>query len=88
MWISILLNFIGFTSAVSLVMIAVLFFPYALQGNFHILQEFFQTYPGSEPFVIFMFPVILIGGAAWIGRSLQRGLMKIREFRTRYRHDA
>lgn len=72
-------NFIGFFSALSLVLVLVVFLPGAVRGDWDIFRAFFETYPGIEPFVIFIFPVILIGGAAWIGRQFCNFRVKLQK---------
>lgn len=54
-------------------MVAVLTAPGALRGDFGIVRKFFETYPGSQPFVIYTLPVILICGSAWIWRIFTKG---------------
>ena len=65
-------NLIGFVSAVSLLLILMAFLPDVVRGHFHKLSRFFETNPGMQPFVIFMFPVILIAGISWIWKLFSR----------------
>ncbi|MDD5217274.1 MAG: hypothetical protein PHN49_10130 [Candidatus Omnitrophica bacterium] len=61
-------NFIGLFSAFSLVLILGILIPDALRGNFQRTAELIKANPGIEPFLIFMLPVIVIAGSAWIWR--------------------
>lgn len=62
-------GFLGLCSAITLAMLALLILPGAIKGDFSVITLFFEEHPGSEPFVIFVMPVVLIAGTAWIIRS-------------------
>jgi len=70
-----LFHLIGFASALSFLLVGYLLIPDALHGNFHLVDEFFETYQGSEPFMIVVIPIIAIVGPAWLWR-VSRSLMK------------
>jgi len=71
-----LFHFVGFFSLVSLLLLAGLLLPDALRGDFQVVGDYFDAYPGIEPFVIFVLPIILIGGPAW-------GWMQITRLKTK-----
>lgn len=66
-----LFNLVGAASALSLVMALVLLIRGAFQGDFGVAGRFLEAYPGSEPFVIFVGPVVLILGPLWVWRAWQ-----------------
>jgi len=65
-----ILNLIGFTCTFNLFLVLFFVLSGALQGNFRVVHDFFKEYPGSEPFMIFIFPVILIVGLAWLWQKI------------------
>lgn len=65
-----ILNLMGFTCAFSFLLVLVFVFPGVLQGNFQVVHDFFEKYRGAEPFVIFIFPVIIVIGSAWVYKIL------------------
>jgi hypothetical protein len=67
-----LFNLIGAFSTAALVMIVFYVLPGAIHGDFSVIGRFFNAYPGSQPFVIYAFPVVLILGGAWTWRVLTR----------------
>ena len=66
-----LFNLVGASSALSLVMAAVLLVRGAFNGDFGVAARFLASYPGSEPFVIFVSPIVLILGPLWLWRAWQ-----------------
>lgn len=66
-----ILNFIGFASSISFVFILFFLVPDVLRGDFSKIHAFFETYQGSEPFVIMTLPIILIAGPVWLWRMGQ-----------------
>ena len=65
-------RFIAFFCAISLLLLLLLLIPMVVQGDYSKVSQFFVQYPGSEPFIIFILPVILIGGTAWIWQQFKR----------------
>ena len=69
-----LFNLIGAFSAAALVLMLVYAAPGAVRGDLSAVQAFFKAHPGSEAFVIYAFPVVLILGAAWTWKVLRHFL--------------
>lgn len=71
-------HFIGAFSVVSLVLLAGGLIQLHLAGERPAWQSLIHRYPGMEPFVIFIGPVILIAGMAWLRRMLPqfRGILR------------
>ena len=63
-------EWIGAFSCLSLCMIAYFFLPGLLIGDITNIKLFFEKYPGSEPFVIFVIPIIFVSGGAWIYKKI------------------
>jgi len=64
-----LFNVLGSFSVISLVLAARYVLPAVLAGDLAPFQQFFQTYPGSQPFVIFIVPIIVVIGPVWVWRT-------------------
>lgn len=47
-------------------MVLVYFGPDLIQGDLTSMKDFLEKYRGIEPFVIFIVPVVIIVGSAWI----------------------
>ncbi len=62
-------NFIGICSAISLALIVCLMLDAFIRNKESPVKVFFRENPGMEPFVIFVFPVILTIGIAWTYRK-------------------
>lgn len=65
-------EWIGAFSVLSLLMMAYFFAPGLLRGDLTNIKRFFEQYPGSEPFVIFVLPIVVISGSAWIYRKISK----------------
>lgn len=59
-------HLVGISSLASLFLIVFYLGEGALRGDFSVVTRYFEQYPGLQPFVIFIFPVVLIGAWAWI----------------------
>ena len=66
-----ILNLMGFICAFSFLIVVVFVLPGAVRGDFQIIHDFFEKYRGAEPFVIFIFPVIMIVGCAWFWQKIE-----------------
>lgn len=69
-------EWIGAFSCLSLILMAYYFLPGLLRGDFTNVQLFFEEHPGSEPFVIFVLPIIFVSGIAWLYVRISRRLRK------------
>lgn len=69
-------EWIGAFSCLSLVLIAYFFLPGLLRGDLTNIRLFFEKYPGSEPFVIFVLPIILVSGSSWIYLRISRRIRR------------
>ena len=61
-----LFHLIGVSSVLGLLGLALLALQRMIDGEAAGPAEFFEKYRGAEPFMIFIFPVVLIGSIAWI----------------------
>lgn len=69
-WKKAIFNVAGAFCALSLLLLGFYLIPSLFTGDFHVVENFFRQYPGSEPFVIFITPIILIIGPAWIWKRM------------------
>lgn len=66
-------EFVGVASALTLGLIFLLLLTRFWAGDSDVVADFFREYQGIEPFVIFIFPVVLIIGTAWLWNRFARG---------------
>lgn len=59
-------HLVGISSVLSLFLTALYLTAGALRGDFSVMARYFEMYPGLQPFIIFIFPVVLVGAWAWI----------------------
>ncbi len=59
-------HLIGICSTLSLVMMLFYLGVGAMLGDGEVAARFLTQYPGSEPFLIFALPVMLVGSPAWL----------------------
>lgn len=64
-------HLVGISSVVSLFLIGLYLGAGLLRGDFSVMERYFEQYPGLQPFVIFIFPVVLVGAWAWIKAQLE-----------------
>lgn len=65
-------HLVGISSVLSLVLSLFYLGAGALRGDFSVAARYFEQYPGLQPFLIFIFPVILVGAWAWVKALTQR----------------
>lgn len=61
-----LFHFMGASSTLGLLMVILYSVASIFEGDFMVWSKFLQTYPGSQPFLIFIAPVILVSSLAWL----------------------
>ena len=74
--IKLVFNFIGIFCAFSFFLCVLFLVEDGLGGSFDKTRLFFDSQPGIQPFIIFVGPVILIGGPAWIWRWIMEKFNK------------
>ncbi len=70
-------NWLGGFCAASFLAVLILVLPDILAGHLNTVRRFLEEYRGIEPFLIFLLPVVLVAGPAWL---LQKaGLLRSRD---------
>ena len=60
-------HIVGLSSLVSLLLVLLYVAAGLLRGDLAgLVRKYFDYYPGLEPFIIFIFPVVLVGAWAWL----------------------
>lgn len=65
-------NLVGLICALSLVVMTFFFLSALLRRDFSQVMAFLEFYRGGEVFFIFVLPIIVIGGGAWLWRFLHK----------------
>ena len=61
-------NMLGAACAASFIVLVAGVLPGFFTGDFSMIKAYFEAYPGSQPFMIMMTPVVVIAGPAYIWR--------------------
>ncbi len=68
-----LFHLMGAFSTLSLFLVLLYSVASIFKGDFQIWNNFIQAYPGSQPFLIFIAPVILISSLSWLFFMQKKG---------------
>ena len=62
---------LGAACAASFIVLLTGLIPGLVTGDFSMIKRYFEMYPGSQPFMIMMIPVVVIAGPAFIWKILK-----------------